>query len=147
MLLLIISTFFIPSLSILLTWQVLLCQRTVRQLYNCARSFIVSLNFLNSNNYFVRARKTKECLSQPSASLVGFVLPFSSDLWLCFQLIAISFQRRPQEMTVLPHQAPFRLEVILNRLTVEVICHVNVIFVCITTTVIARRVPMKKSGI
>ena len=44
--------------------------------YNCVRSFTVSLNFLNSNNYLVRTRRIKDFLRQPGASLVSFVLPF-----------------------------------------------------------------------
>ena len=70
-------------------------------------------------------------------------MPFLSDSRLCLQLIAISFQWRPQKVKILHRHVLLRLRFLLNRLTTSI----NVLVIRITTTIFARRVAMAKIGI
>ena len=106
----------------------------------------MSLNFFKLEHYFVRARRIKDCLKQPSASLVCFVLLFFKWFIIVFSSHCNSFQTRPHMVQNLPHHACLRLRFIFNRVTAYI--NVLVLWITIATTVIASWVAVnKKSGI
>ena len=104
-----------------------------------------ALIFFKLEHYFVRAQRIKDCLKQPNASLVCFVLLFFKWFIIVFSSHCNSFQTRPHMVQNMPHHACLWFRFIFNRVTAYI--NVLVLWITTATTVIASRVAVNKSGI